>query len=377
MPRRSSLTFDELAQIWTAAERGEGPDAVWQRLTKRVDIKPVRAAYRVFERLQEDQREGRPILTLSVADDVPPELAAKGVYPIHKLARHARATGYGLREPGLLRLMAVHNHMTILRHGALPAPTGIPAPQPPSYPPGHLGALMRVRDAMHFSVSEPWYVLIRYFHEPAHAPDPQFSVQEEEDLAFEMLREHTQDHHFWSDLVAWQVEIRAYERQARDLVAEIERYVLSDTGMERAYVPGGGETFGPQDPPKITKWFILGPMDYLLRVRKGALEGGWKFKLEPFGQPEDRNYRLDAGYGSKLQTIAIGPLDRLERARNVARTVIARLREPSAIPALAKMFERCQALARKLEAAKQELSEAVLNRGRCWACEGDPQDLHG
>jgi hypothetical protein len=247
-----------------------------------------------------------------------------------------------------------------------------------AYPPGHLGALLQVRDTLSFPVPLPWFVLPSYFYEPELEHDPPGADHDSEDESVGMLRAHSAGHPFWEACSAWNRDITDYQMQARALVAAIETYALQETGLARAYSEHGGESFSPQHPPSILKWSILGPMDYLLRTMAGTSAGRWQFRVVPFGPGTDPSpCKLEAGSPSQMQTIAVGRAEQLAHVEVVERHILAALREPSALPALVAHFEQCQQTAQQVQVLRDRLTEAVFRRGHCWACppQGNPAQV--
>jgi len=378
VPQRG-LTTDELGQIWGAVQDGVPERDVWERLpTSARDQKPLRAAHKVFSFLHRRQIDGNPVMVISPDSGAALEEPVVGVLSVTEFLTEARVRGYYLKEPALLRLFAVHNRLMLLRDVAPGTDSSLTVPPRPfsinSYPQGHEGTLMRVRDhkANMLSVQMPRHLVANFIMNMGRQSNPYANVEEWPDLAFEQFDIHTKSEPIWDDIAKLDGDIADYVTAVTAVVSRVDEHATR-TGLDQPYRTGN-DSLDPNGPPILLRWFISSLFEYAWDIAEGVVPAQWRSYLEPFGGPHDQVFKLNADPGGKgPQTAAIGPHDTMTQVRETQhelRDELCRSGEPQSL------YARYTRLAERAEALRTRLRNLPIERvmeQTCWGCPSKPQ----
>ncbi|MCL5063718.1 MAG: hypothetical protein M1600_01310, partial [Firmicutes bacterium] len=279
--------------------------------------------------------------------------------------------GYDLREPKLLRYLAIHNQGILEHEGALPTPLGYdarPTVVPAPYPEDHWGTLLKVRDRMCYQLhlTDPFQLFWRVWTE-AHQPrSPGLaSVREGPDPALAQFRAHTDGAAWWADWEQWPTACQTYEHRALALLEESRTWVESRSELS---VDMDSESYGPGE-QKLLVRALLVPYQTAVEMWQGEAPAAWQSTLRPLQSTGDTDWTLLAGPGSDhMQVVGIGRREVLERAVPVLEDLYQDAAKSPQVVRLVQDYQRLEQTRQNLRAGLQELNADALERGQCPGC---------
>lgn len=386
--RRPSLQTEELYELWSAVwadaqtampeDDAEGAAHASDRTaasetsrehTRLVnagkDPSSIRQARRLFEYLVQEHLRQSPVLVASV---VPPgrptqEAWRPGVVPWERLVDAAALRAYRLREPMVLRYLAIHNQGILAREGGLPTigkPVGALDRLPYPRPADHWGTLLTVRDRLQsrLQVQDPAQTAYRFeFHPGAPPTVPGTSVRAL-DPAQRQFAEHTDGAAWWPRYRAWAAESAAYHDAIRQFVADAQSEAEARTGWSVA-VHG----YGP-DKPAILSQYLLVPLDGAVRLWLGRPGDGWHHHIEANPTPAG----LLAGVDWPGDVVAVGPVDELEPIAAALSHLYEAWCQDGRLVNIVKVYVGLEREAASLHELLVAITGDTLQAGSCWGC---------
>jgi hypothetical protein len=386
--RRPSLQTEELYELWTAVwtdaqtavpdDDAEGdahvsdltaPSETQREQTRLMtagkDPNSIRQARRLFEYLVREHLRRSPVLVASV---IPPgrpaqEAWSPGVVPWERLVDAASLLSYRLREPMVLRYLAIHNQGILAREGGLPTigkPVGALDLLPHPRPADHWGTLLAIRDRLlsRLQVQDPAHIAYGFeFHPGAPPTVPGTSVRAL-DPAHRQFAEHTAGESWWPRYRAWEAESSAYHDAIRQLVAEAQEEAEARTGWSVAV---GG--YGPDKPVLLPQYFLV-PLDGAVRLWLGRPGDGWHHQIEANHAPAT----LLAGVDRPGATVASGPSDQLERIAVKLSRLYETWCQDGRLVNIVKAYVRLEREATSLHELLAAITVETLQARSCWGC---------
>lgn len=386
--RRPSLQTEELYELWTAVwtdaqtavpdDDAEGDThasdltapSETQRERARLmnagkDANSISQARRMFEYLVQEHLRRSPVLVASV---IPPghptqEAWSPGVVPWERLVDAVSLHRYRLREPMVLRYLAIHNQGILAREGGLPTigkPVGALDLVPHPRPADHWGTLLAIRDRLRFGLTVQDPANTAYGLE-FHAGAPPMSRRSPGgtlDPARQQFAEHTAGEPWWPRYCAWEAESTAYHEAIRHFMAEAQQEAEARTGWSLAV---GG--YGP-DKPAILPQYILVPHDGAVRLWLGRPGDGWHHQIEANHAPAT----LLAGVDQPGATVAVGPSDQLERIAVELSRLYEAWCQDGRLVNIVKAYVRLEREATSLHELLAAITVETMQAGSCWGC---------